>query len=111
MGKLAEHYPGDVEAQILYALALNITALPSDKTFANQTKAAGILEPLFKKYPKHPGVALYLIHTYDYAELAPKGLPSAHVYGAIAPSVPHALHIDIDNPDALESARAIDAQL
>lgn len=93
MGRLAEHYPKDVEAQILYALALNITAQPSDKTFANQTKAADILEPLFKKYPKHPGVAHYLIHTYDYAELAPKGLPSARVYGAIAPSVPHALHM------------------
>jgi tetratricopeptide (TPR) repeat protein len=93
MGRLAEHYPKDVEAQILYALALNITALPSDKTFANQTKAAGILEPLFRKYPRHPGVAHYLIHTYDYADLAPKGLPSAHAYGAIAPSVPHALHM------------------
>jgi hypothetical protein len=93
MGRLAQRYPKDVEAQVLYALALNITAQPSDKTFANQLQAARILEPLFKLYPKHPGVAHYLIHTYDYAELAPKGLPSAQVYGAIAPSVPHALHM------------------
>lgn len=93
MEGVAAKYPKDIEAQILYALALNITALPTDKTFANQMKAAAILEPLFKKYPNHPGVAHYLIHTYDYAELAEKGLPSARAYGAIAPSVPHALHM------------------
>lgn len=93
MGALAAKYPGDAEAQILYALALNITAQPSDKSFANQKKAAAILEPLFQKMPKHPGVAHYLIHTYDYAELAEQGRPAADAYGAIAPSVPHALHM------------------
>ena len=93
MESVAAQYPQDEEARILYALALNITALPTDKTFANQFKAAAILEPLFKKHPNHPGVAHYLIHTYDYAELAEKGLPSARAYGAIAPSVPHALHM------------------
>jgi tetratricopeptide (TPR) repeat protein len=93
MEGVATRYPQDVEAQILYALVLNITALPTDKTFANQLKAAGILEPLFKKYPNHPGAAHYLIHTYDYAELAEKGLPAARAYASIAPSVPHALHM------------------
>ena len=93
MEGVAAKYPKDEEAQILYALALNITALPTDKSFANQLKAAAILEPLYKKYPNHPGVAHYLIHTYDYAELAEKGLPSARAYGSIAPSVPHALHM------------------
>lgn len=93
MAAMAAKYPNDEEAQILYALALNITAVPTDKSFSNQLKAAAILEPLFKKYPNHPGVAHYLIHTYDYAELAEKGLPSANVYGGIAPSVPHALHM------------------
>lgn len=93
MAGVAAKYPEDDEAQILYALALNVTALPTDKGFANQFKAAAILEPLLKKRPNHPGVAHYLIHTYDYAELAGKGLPAAHAYGAIAPSVPHALHM------------------
>jgi hypothetical protein len=93
MQSVAAKYPSDDEAQILYALVLNATALASDKTFANQLKAATILEPLFKKYPNHPGVAHYLIHTYDYAELAEKGLPSARVYAGIAPSAPHALHM------------------
>ncbi|OPY77266.1 MAG: hypothetical protein A4E65_02864 [Syntrophorhabdus sp. PtaU1.Bin153] len=93
MERVAAKYPDDDEAQILYALVLNVTAQPTDKTFANQLKAAAILEPLFKKYPNHPGVAHYLIHTYDYAELAERGLPAARVYAKIAPSVPHALHM------------------
>lgn len=93
MGSVAARYPDDMEAQILYALMLDVTASPTDKTFANQLKAASILEPLFKKYPNHPGIAHYLIHTYDYAELAEKGLPAARAYAKIAPSVPHALHM------------------
>ena len=93
MEGLVAKYPTDDEAQILYALTLNVTALPTDKTFANQLKAGAILEPLFKKYPNHPGVTHYLIHTYDYAELAERGLPAARVYAKIAPAAPHALHM------------------
>lgn len=93
MEGLAARYPEDDEAQILYALVLDATALPDDKAYANQLKAAEILEPMFRKYPDHPGVAHYLIHTYDYADLAEKGLPSARAYAAAAPSVPHALHM------------------
>ena len=93
MEGLAARNPGDIEARILHALVLNATAVPSDKTFANQHRAANILEPLFEKYPDHPGAAHYLIHTYDYAELAEKGLPAARAYANIAPSVPHALHM------------------
>jgi tetratricopeptide (TPR) repeat protein len=93
MEALAARYPDDDEAQILCALVLDATALPSDKTYANQLKAAGMLQPMFKKYPHHPGVAHYLIHTYDYTDLAEKGLPAARAYAAIAPSVPHALHM------------------
>lgn len=93
MEGLVAKYPADDEAQILYALVLNVTALPTDKTFANQLKAGAILEPLFKKYPNHPGVAHYLIHTYDYAELAERGLPAARAYAKIAPAAPHALHM------------------
>ena len=93
MEGLARRHVQDIEAQILYALVLDATALPTDKTFANQLKAASILEPLFGKFPNHPGVPHYLIHTYDYAELTHKGLPAARVYAGIAPSVPHALHM------------------
>lgn len=93
MADLSARYPQDDEAQILHALLLDATALPTDKSYANQLKAAGILEPMSKKYPNHPGVTHYLIHTYDYADLAEKGLPAARAYASIAPSVPHALHM------------------
>jgi len=93
MGEVAARYPEDDEAKILHALLLDATALPADKTYANQLKAAALLEPLLSKYPDHPGVAHYLIHTYDYTALAGKGLPAARLYADIAPSVPHALHM------------------
>jgi tetratricopeptide (TPR) repeat protein len=93
MRALAEHNPNDAEAQIFYALALLATASPDDKTHQNQKKAAEILEPLYRSLPEHPGIAHYLIHAYDNAEMAPRGLPAARAYAQIAPSAPHALHM------------------
>ena len=85
--------PNDVEARIFYALAVNQTALPTDKTFAAQLRAAQILEPLWTKYPNHPGLPHYIIHAYDHPPLAPKALDAARKYAVIAPSAPHALHM------------------
>ena len=93
MADLHQRYPDDREAAIFYALSLDATALPSDKTNANQKQAAAILEPLFVAEPDHPGVAHYLIHSYDEPPLAAKGLPAARRYASIAPDVPHALHM------------------
>jgi tetratricopeptide (TPR) repeat protein len=64
-----------------------------DKTFARQLKAARILEPIFVEQPEHPGVAHYLIHSYDYPPIAQKGLSAARRYSDIAPSAAHALHM------------------
>ncbi len=86
-------YPEDREGAVFYALALNATAAPTDKTYANELKAAAILEKVFTEQPTHPGVAHYIIHTYDYAPLASRALPAARSYAKIAPSVPHALHM------------------
>jgi hypothetical protein len=93
MEQLYLHYPEDREAAVFYALALNATAQPTDKTFANQKKAGVILNKVFLEQPNHPGVAHYLIHSYDSAPLADLGLPAAICYSKIAPSVPHALHM------------------
>jgi tetratricopeptide (TPR) repeat protein len=93
MEQLAQRYPDDDEAQIHYALALNVAASPVDKTYANQLKGAAILEPIFKRQPHHPGVAHYLIHLYDYPPIAEKGLDAAKRYAQIAPDAPHALHM------------------
>jgi hypothetical protein len=93
MAKLHERFPEDREAAIFYALALDATALPTDKSFANQRKAAAILEAVSADTPDHPGVTHYLIHSYDSPALAEQGLPAARRYAKIAPDVPHALHM------------------
>src|SRR5688572_13743211 len=85
--------PKDIEAKIFYALAVNQTALTTDKTYAAQLQAAQILEPLWKKYPDHPGLPHYIIHAYDHPPLAAKALEAARKYAVIAPSAPHALHM------------------
>ena len=93
MGRLASTYPDDREATIFYALALNIAASPTDKTYNNQLKAGKLLERVFSEQPQHPGVAHYLIHTYDYPPIAQQGLDAAKRYASIAPDSPHALHM------------------
>ena len=93
MAELAQKHPDDVEAQIFYALSLLSTARPQDKTHQNQKAAVRILEPLYKKYPQHPGLAHYIIHACDNAEMASRGEPAAREYSQIAPSAPHALHM------------------
>lgn len=93
MERVHQRYPDDREAAIFYALALITTASPTDKSLSNQKKAAQILNEIFTEEPNHPGVAHYLIHSYDSAPLAALGLPAAICYSKIAPSVPHALHM------------------
>src|SRR6516164_5457551 len=90
---VAQRYPDDDEAQIEYAITLNVAASPADKTYANQLKGAAILEPIFKRQPQHPGVTHYLIHLYDYPPIAEKGLDAAMRYAKIAPAAPHAQHM------------------
>ncbi|MGE0702474.1 MAG: hypothetical protein AB7F99_15045 [Vicinamibacterales bacterium] len=85
--------PDDLEARIFYALAVNQTALPTDQSYSQQIKAAGILEPLFAEYPTHPGLAHYIIHAFDHPPLAEKALVAARRYASLAPAVPHALHM------------------
>ena len=95
MEALAKKYPKDREASIFYALTLNgvALALPPDKTYPRQIKAGRILEPIFKEMPQHPGVAHYIIHSYDFPTLADRGLDAARRYSKIAQDSPHALHM------------------
>lgn len=93
MGDLAARHASDTEAQIFYAISLVASATPGDKTYANQRKAGGILEPLWAKQPNHPGLAHYIIHTYDYPALANEASRAARVYASIAPSAAHAQHM------------------
>ena len=91
MEALVKKYPDDVEAKIFYALALNETF--DHKNMDPLLKAIAILEPIDKKYPDHPGVTHYLIHSYDFAPIATRGVPAANKYAKIAPAAPHAQHM------------------
>jgi predicted Zn-dependent protease len=116
MARLHERHPQDTEVTAFYALALLEAVDLSDKTYAKQLKAASLLEPLQKANPDHPGVPHYLIHAYDYAPIATKGLPAARRYATLAPSAPHALHMPSHTfstlgmwPDAIRTNIAADA--
>jgi len=93
MERVYQQYPDDHEAAAFYALSLLASEPDNDTTFANRKKAGAILEKLFEIEPDHPGIAHYLIHTYDKPQLAQLGLPAARRYAQIAPSSPHALHM------------------
>ena len=93
MRKLHEKYPQDDEAAIFYALIVRGTADDNDKTYAQQKQAATILNEVLPRNQNHPGVAHYLIHSFDYPPLAELALPAARAYAKIAPDAPHALHM------------------
>jgi tetratricopeptide (TPR) repeat protein len=93
MEKVYQKYPDDHEAAAFYALSLLASEPENDTTFANRRQAGAILEKLFAEEPNHPGIAHYLIHTYDKPQLAELGLPAARRYAQIAPSAPHAVHM------------------
>lgn len=93
MKALSEGHPEDPEAAMFYARAIIANAPPTDLEFKRQLHAASLLEPLFEKQPDHPGLAHYIIHTFDAPRLARHGLAAARRYAAIAPAAPHALHM------------------
>ena len=91
--KMTRDYPRDLDARALYGMVLAANVDPNDKAFANQFKAAAVLEAVQKEQPDHPGAPHYLIHAYDYPPLAERGLPAALRFRDIAPSAFHALHM------------------
>jgi tetratricopeptide (TPR) repeat protein len=93
MRKLYATHPDDVDAGAFYALSLLAAKTPEDTGIEPEEKAMTMLEPLWTKYPDHPGLVHYIIHACDNPTLAPKGLAAARAYGKVAPSGPHAVHM------------------
>lgn len=92
-GRLAQKYPDDKEASVFYGLFLSVNFDPADQKFTNQLRATRVLEPIFLQQPEHPGIAHYLIHSYDYPPIAMHGLDAAKRYAKIAPDATHAQHM------------------
>ena len=93
MARVAAANPNDTEASIFHALAIAAAAPPTDKTYADLLKAGAMLERIIASQPDHPGLAHYIIHSYDVPPLADRALEAARRYAKIAPSAPHALHM------------------
>ena len=93
MAEIYRRYPQDVDAGAFYALSLLAAEAPDDTSLGQEHRAMAVLNPLFAKYPDHPGVVHYIIHACDNPSLAPDGLAAARHYGEIAASGPHAVHM------------------
>lgn len=94
MRKIHENYRSDDEAAVFYALSLISTGMMArDKSYAREKEAAEILNRILARQPRHPGVAHYLIHGYDFPVLAHLALPAARSYALIAPASAHAQHM------------------
>ena len=92
MAALHASYPDDVEAAAFHALAILGTA-HEGRDFATYMRSAGILEQVVDANPRHPGIAHYLIHSYDDPIHAPLGIRAARAYSDIAPDAAHAQHM------------------
>ena len=94
MKRLYETNRSDSEAALFYALTLIATGtMSNDKTYQREKEAAQILNRVLARQPQHPGVAHYMIHSYDYPALARMALPAARSYAKIAPASAHAQHM------------------
>jgi len=94
MGELHRRYPQDREAAVFYALSLIAAGtMDQDPDFAKENEAGAILNAVLAAAPDHPGVAHYLIHSFDYPPLAELALPAARRYAGLAPASPHAQHM------------------
>ena len=94
MKQVYQRHPADREAGVFYALTLIATGtMAHDKTYAREKEAAQILNRVLAREPQHPGVAHYIIHSYDYPALAHLAVPAARSYAKIAPASAHAQHM------------------
>jgi tetratricopeptide (TPR) repeat protein len=93
MHKLYAAHPDDVDAGAFYALSLLAAKTPTDTSTKPEEQAMAVLEPLWAKYPDHPGLVHYIIHACDNPTMAARALAAARAYGKVAPSGPHAVHM------------------
>ncbi len=93
MERVFTAYPDDAEAAAFYGLAIVEAIDLNVRNYDQQLKAGKVLEALLARHADHPGGVHYLIHAYDFASLAERGLAPARRYAAVAPASYHARHM------------------
>ncbi|MGH7255292.1 MAG: hypothetical protein ACREI3_05890, partial [Nitrospirales bacterium] len=93
MERLWHTNPDDIEIGTFYALALLGTVRDEAKDLRTRMRAGAIALKAYYQHPQHPGAAHYTIHAFDDPDHAILALDAARRYAAIAPAVPHALHM------------------
>ena len=93
MRKLVSFYNDDLEAKLFLALA-SMSGYERDGTPRPGTvEAIALLQVVLSKSPHHLAAHHYMIHATEAGKRAVDGVPSADVYGTLAPKVGHAVHM------------------
>src|SRR5436309_3370786 len=94
MRVLVESFPDDLEAKSMLALALEngydaSTQFPKDGT----GESLKLLRQVLAKEPDHVGASHFWIHALEGSKNLRDALPIANRYAALAPNIPHVLHM------------------
>ncbi len=91
--KIVALYPQDNEARLFLALAL-MSGYERDGTPRPGTiEAVSLLQNVLAKDSNHLAAHHYMIHATESGRRPQDGVPSADVYGSLAPKVGHAVHM------------------
>lgn len=91
--KLVSLYNDDLEAKLFLALA-SMSGYERDGTPRPGTvEAIALLQAVLAKSPNHLAAHHYMIHATEAGKRAIDGVPSADIYGTLAPKVGHAVHM------------------
>lgn len=93
LDQMARQFPEDDEIRVFEALALLGSLGEGNRNPEVSLKAGALATTVFKKNPKHPGAAHYILHAYDDGEHNAMALDAARVYAKIASASSHALHM------------------
>lgn len=90
----ADH-PDDLDIAALYGLSRLALAMAADGETRDHLhdEAEAVLQQVWQQENAHPGAVHYAIHATDVDGRAGNALPMVESYSAIAPNVPHALHM------------------
>jgi tetratricopeptide (TPR) repeat protein len=91
--KIVALYPDDLEAKLLLALASMSGYERDGSPKPGTVEAITLCQLVLAKEPNHLAAHHYMIHATEAGKRPQDGVPSADVYGKLAPKVGHAVHM------------------